>query len=231
MVDCSPIARETGVQSQLESYQRLKNWYLIPPCLTLSIIRYISRVKWNNQGKGVAPSPTPRCSSCLLYSHEQLYIHIYTQKHNDAITTSGHSSFDKYTSHFIRNGWKGLRKVMCDRWVVDWTKTETYWPPPSSSGHSSASFSFFWAAQPGTLGGLASLLRAGSHRSIWNTDFKLWTPTAWLPVSAGYIIVLRPLNSTRRQSRLSPDLFDRMHMLFTQVHISFDSLAGSEVNM
>ena len=34
-----------GVQSQVESYQRLKKWYLIPPCLTLSIIKYGSRVK------------------------------------------------------------------------------------------------------------------------------------------------------------------------------------------
>ena len=24
---------------------------------------------------------------------------------------------------------KGLRKVMCERWVGDWTKTATYWPP------------------------------------------------------------------------------------------------------
>ena len=38
-------------------------WYLIPPCLALSNIRYVSRVKWSNPGKGVAPSPTPRCSS------------------------------------------------------------------------------------------------------------------------------------------------------------------------
>ena len=29
----------------------------------LSFTRYISRVKWSNPGKGVAPSPTPRCSS------------------------------------------------------------------------------------------------------------------------------------------------------------------------
>ena len=41
----------------------LKKWYLIPPCLTLSIIRYESRVKSCNPGKGVAPSPTPKCSS------------------------------------------------------------------------------------------------------------------------------------------------------------------------
>ena len=39
-----------------------KKWYLMPPCLTLSIIRYGSRVKWNDTGKGVVPSPT-RCSS------------------------------------------------------------------------------------------------------------------------------------------------------------------------
>ena len=28
-----------GVQSQVKSHQRLKKWYLIPPCLTLSIIK------------------------------------------------------------------------------------------------------------------------------------------------------------------------------------------------
>ena len=55
--------RQTGVHIQVESYQRLKKWYLIPPCLTLSIIRYVSRVKWSNPGKGVASFPTPRCSS------------------------------------------------------------------------------------------------------------------------------------------------------------------------
>ena len=57
------MARKTWVQSQVKSYQRLKKWYLMPPCLTLSIIRYISRVKWSNPGKGVAPSHTPWCSS------------------------------------------------------------------------------------------------------------------------------------------------------------------------
>ena len=62
-VECSPMARKTGVQSQVELNQRLKKWYLIPPCLTLSIIRYVSRVKWSNPRKGVAPSPTPWCSS------------------------------------------------------------------------------------------------------------------------------------------------------------------------
>ena len=40
--------------------------YLIPPCLTLGNISYISRVKWSNPGKGVAPSSTPRWSILIL---------------------------------------------------------------------------------------------------------------------------------------------------------------------
>ena len=35
----------------------------MPPYLTFSIIRKGSKVKWSNQGKGLSPSPTPRCSS------------------------------------------------------------------------------------------------------------------------------------------------------------------------
>ena len=62
-VECSLMVRETRVQSQVTSYQGLKKWYLMPPCLTLSDISYVSRVKWGNPGKGVAPSPTPWCSS------------------------------------------------------------------------------------------------------------------------------------------------------------------------
>ena len=42
---------------------KTQKWYLMTLCLTLSIIRYGSRVKWSNPGKGVAPFPTPRCSS------------------------------------------------------------------------------------------------------------------------------------------------------------------------
>ena len=101
-VECSPMVRETGVQSQVEWYQRLEKWYLIPPCLTLSIIRYVSRVKWSNPRKGVAPSLTPQSEpsgrprlqsltlliyiyqsyiyilySRLLYLYIYIYIYIY----------------------------------------------------------------------------------------------------------------------------------------------------------
>ena len=57
------LYKETWVQSQVESYQRVKKWYLMPPCITLSIIRYGSGVKWSNTRKGITPSPTPTCSS------------------------------------------------------------------------------------------------------------------------------------------------------------------------
>ena len=62
-VESSPMIRVTWVQSQIASYQKLLKWYLIPPCLILSNIRYVSRVKWDNPGKGVVFSPTPWCSS------------------------------------------------------------------------------------------------------------------------------------------------------------------------
>ena len=48
------MVQETGVQSQVESYQRLKKWCLMPPHLTLSIIRYGSWLKWSNLDNGSA---------------------------------------------------------------------------------------------------------------------------------------------------------------------------------
>ena len=40
-----------GFQSQVKSYQKIKKWYLIPPFLTLSIIRYDSRISGAIQRK------------------------------------------------------------------------------------------------------------------------------------------------------------------------------------
>ena len=66
----------------------------MPPCLTLSIIRYGSRVKWSNPGKGVVPSLklgvvaiekgvfgsplTTVANFTLLYIYIYIYIYIYT---------------------------------------------------------------------------------------------------------------------------------------------------------
>ena len=93
-VEGSLMFRVTGIQSLVDSYQRLKKWYLIPSCLTLSIRRYVSRVKWSN--------------FCMPHN-TYATIHIYVRKHNDdTIMTSGHSSLEKYTSHFIES-------VVCER--------------------------------------------------------------------------------------------------------------------
>ena len=63
VVECPRMVQETGVQSLVESYQRLKKWYLRLSCLSLSIIRYGSRVKGSNPRNWVAPFPTPRFNS------------------------------------------------------------------------------------------------------------------------------------------------------------------------
>ena len=42
---------------------KTQKWYSMPPCLTLSIIRHGSKVKWNNPGNRVAPSLTSQGSS------------------------------------------------------------------------------------------------------------------------------------------------------------------------
>ena len=60
---CIYISGRQGFNLLVESYQRLKKWYLMLSCLTLSIIRYRSMVKWSHQENGVVPSPTPRCWS------------------------------------------------------------------------------------------------------------------------------------------------------------------------
>ena len=88
------MVRETGVQSQVESYQRLKKWYLMLPWLALSIIRYGSRVNWSNPGKGVAPSLTPQCSSywkgslwfTFDYGRRLYHQHIYIYICNNALS-------------------------------------------------------------------------------------------------------------------------------------------------
>ena len=50
---------KTGVQSQVASYQRLKKWYLMAPCLTLSITRLRIKGKFGQSRE---------TSSALLYA-------------------------------------------------------------------------------------------------------------------------------------------------------------------
>ena len=136
-LECSPIVRETWVRSQVESYQRLKKWYLMPPCLTLSIIRYGSRVKWSNPGKGVAPSPTPWCSKLSEREpsgHPRLWsptffivLCIFMQNHNDIQIKTSEDFFKRiYLSLYL--------KTLCV-WEGAGDRTELQYIDPHSYGH------------------------------------------------------------------------------------------------
>ena len=54
------MARETGVRSQVELYQRLKKWYLM---LKAQHYNIRIKVKSSNVGKEVGLSSLPQCSS------------------------------------------------------------------------------------------------------------------------------------------------------------------------
>ena len=48
--------------------------------LNTQFYKYVSRVKWSNPGKGVAPFPTPQCSS---YRKGSLRVTLYcSRQHN-----------------------------------------------------------------------------------------------------------------------------------------------------
>ena len=191
---------------------------------------YVSRVKWNNPGKGVAPSPTPRCSSYWKrkLSHRNIV---------NTIKTSGHSSLEQYTSHTL---FEMVRKGYV--WEVSWNlyKAATYWPPAllaiaallsqpvgcSNGGPEVPVSAGTWFSlleqQQLTLNSDLQLTWSSSSTELYNC----LTLTCFTSKS-----VASALNSTSQLSRLSLHIFDRMHLLFTRVHFLFDSSVGWEVNM
>ena len=94
----------TSVQFQFESYQRLKKWCLIPPCFILSIIRYGSRVKWSNRGKGVALSPTPQCNSYWKGSLG-IALNYGWPTYNDIRTSNTYQNIVKLSIHLCKIRW------------------------------------------------------------------------------------------------------------------------------
>ena len=128
---------------------------------------------------------------------------------------------------------KGLQKGLCVRGELETEQRQQHIDPTLLA------IAAFFYRSPGLLnrgpGGPAS---AGSWLSVLeleqltsHSDLQL---TDFLP-HPGYIIIIVAsqfaLNSTCCQSRVSTDIFDRMHLLFTQAHFSSDSPAGWEVNM
>ena len=124
---------------------------------------------------------------CIAVIHIQLYTYTCGNiiNNNDKRT----QFFRKiYLSHFIRNG---CERVMCERWVGDWTNCNIL--TPSSFIFSSTSFSFCWAAQLRVLRAHSPLLGAGSLYSILSSTN--WLQLTQLSVAPGYIIIWHPPTS------------------------------------
>ena len=172
------------------------------------------------------------------------------QKHNDAMKMSGHSSLEKYTSHFIE-------RVVCERELE--TEQNCNILTPNSYGHNSISFPFSCAAQPGAWG--------PSHSGTWSSFQHLLSncncsirgtegPLCWVLVLStasplqltrtscrqGYIIIWRPLffpRASQFHTQFNPSTVKvifwysstRCTCYLHRCISYFDSLAGSEVNI
>ena len=153
--------------------------------------------------------------------------------------TNEHASLGKYTSHTLFS--KGLRKgwyLLCVRGELETEQTATYWPRVPLT---------IAALLPHPAGllnrgpeGPSRLSGAGSHYGILSLTA---TGTRTLTATRTELCLPRtPTNSSRQlcnqvllpvgvctefnhvhRSRWYPDIFDRMHLLFTQVHLLIDS--------
>ena len=127
----------------------------------------------------------------------------------NTIKTSGHSSLEKYTSHFIE---------MCERELLTEQRLQILTPAFLAKAA-------FLSRSPGLFNrGAQPLLGHGSHPSIFTpTDLNFLSPGLYNNLTSTNFLRASQftLNSTRLQSRLSPDIFDRMHLLFTQVRFLF----------
>ena len=129
-----------------------------------------------------------------------------------------------YLSLYLKGLERVTKGIICERWVGDWTELQHIDPPTLLA--TVAFFPFSWAAQPGAWGMV--LIPASSLQLIW-------TSCRW-----GYIIIWRPPTSCERHictqfnpSTVNvipwfPDIFDRMHLLFTQVHFFFWQLGRGQ---
>ena len=142
----------------------------------------------------------------MFHSHNQLYIHIYMQKDNDALTTSGDTSLEKCTSHFIE-------RVVCER------ESETEQRLQHIDTPTLLAITAFLSRSPGLLN-----QGPGSYSSIFSpTDLNFLSPGLYNNLTLTYFLRASQfaLNSIPRQSRSPPDIFDWKHLLFTQVHFFF----------
>ena len=153
----------------------------------------------------------------MLYSHEH-YTYTYTCRNIfNTIRTRENTSLEKYTSHFIWKGSKGLLKVLLsERGVGDWTELQHI--DPHSYGHNSVSFLFSWVAQlgawgPSLSGTRSSFLHLLSNWSVaLNSNCSIGGPESllcWVLVfsTASYLQLTDFLSSPRLYNCSTPTSF------------------------
>ena len=157
----------------------------------------------------------------MMYSQEQLYIHICMQK---LIKRNKDERWEFFWKTYLSLYWKGCV------WegVRGQTKTATYWPLPNSSG---LSFPFSWADNPGAWG--------PSFCSDMVLIPAIFLQLIWTSCRRGYIIIWHPPTACERHNSHSIQPFDSQDLPLISstgctcyLHrciSSFDSLAG--VNM
>ena len=116
MVSVHQWSRRAGFNPRLSHTKDSKIWYLMLPCLTLSIIRYGSRRKWSNPRKGVAPSPTPQCSRygkgslrvTLNYGRQLYLLYMWYKNASSQLFKIGwHFIIANISNWFIDKNWTG----------------------------------------------------------------------------------------------------------------------------
>ena len=158
----------------------------------------------------------------------QLYVYIYMWKQS-TIMTNEHTSLEKYTSHTLFS--KGLQKGwcwLCVRGGLETEQTVTYWPQvpltiaallPHSAGLLNRG-----PERPSPLSG------AGSHcleLQLTQTICSTWLYNCLKPTCFPWASQLHWIQPVHR-SRWYPVIFDRMHLLFTQVHLLIDNLVEEQ---
>ena len=197
-------------------------------CSTWNNRRRPIDISWNGMIIILRWCQQSKYSNCCIVTTNYTYA---SRNIFNTIKTSRHGSLEKYTSHFIWKGSKGLwRVLLCERWVGDWTKTATYWPP------------LFWLSQPffpvllAAKPGAQPLQGHGSHSSIFSpTDLNFLSPELYNDLMPTYFLQASQFRTQFNPStvKVAPDLISStgctcyLHWCIS----SFDSLAGSEVNM
>ena len=159
-------------------------------------------------------------SECCIVTTINNYTYTYACRIIfNTVRTNEDTSLEKYTSYFIGKGSKGILKVFqCERWVRDWTELQHTDPTLMA-------ITAFLSRSPGLLnrwlGGPASLGH-GPHSSIFSpTELELPVHRVILLF---YAHSIQPVDS----QGYPLETFDRMHLLFTLVHLLFWQLGWGQ---